>query len=402
MPGCSNMGINSFFSGTQKQDWQIYWDNGATTNHFIQYDGSDKFNYSVGRAFWVLQKGKWNINKTVTAAPLNAAGEVEIPLITGWNLVTKSIPWATIKSLNGISQPIWAYNGSFSQASDFKPYEGYYLDNTNAGLSVLRVPAATVLARSARSIRMADATWRVQIKLTAGEFEDSAAWLGVAETASPMIDQFNLRKPRAQGSLPSIYFGRNEWDPNYSTFAPDIRPSIERGESWEFEIYSNQREPIVLTFDAIDRIPAEFKVYLVDETSARYLDLRENSQYQFKPVTEISKFSPLAGDDEALKEKLSTVLPEEFALGYNFPNPFNPATTIRLAIPAKSGIDLKIDNIRGELVRVLHSGILEAGRHWINWDGTNESGRHVASGLYLCQFVTQTGIRTVSKMILMK
>ena len=76
--------------------------------------------------------------------------------------------------------------------------------------------------------------------------------------------------------------------------------------------------------------------------------------------------------------------PPAFALGANYPNPFNPATTIPLALPAgTSDMDLTIYNTLGQPVRQVWNGPLAAGEHRLTWDGRDAQGQPVAAGVYL-------------------
>lgn len=77
---------------------------------------------------------------------------------------------------------------------------------------------------------------------------------------------------------------------------------------------------------------------------------------------------------------------DQFVLAQNYPNPFNPSTTIRLELPAATTATLRIFSRDGQLVRTLASGDFESGSHQFTWDGTNDSGKQVASGVYLYQF----------------
>ena len=76
-------------------------------------------------------------------------------------------------------------------------------------------------------------------------------------------------------------------------------------------------------------------------------------------------------------------LPADYALEQNFPNPFNPSTVIRFQLPSASGVSLAIYNTAGQLVRTLAGGELAAGSHSVMWDGTDDFGARVASGVYL-------------------
>ena len=78
------------------------------------------------------------------------------------------------------------------------------------------------------------------------------------------------------------------------------------------------------------------------------------------------------------------LLPETFVVSQNYPNPFNPTTSIDLSLPAASQWEMTIYNIYGQVVRRMH-GEAEAGTTTVVWDGRNDHGRTVASGIYLYQ-----------------
>ena len=84
------------------------------------------------------------------------------------------------------------------------------------------------------------------------------------------------------------------------------------------------------------------------------------------------------------------------------PNPFNPSTTLRLSLPTRGMVSVDIYNVLGQVVRkVLTKQVLEAGHHALLWDGRNEAGRPVASGVYLYR-LTFGDQALVGKMTLMR
>jgi len=93
------------------------------------------------------------------------------------------------------------------------------------------------------------------------------------------------------------------------------------------------------------------------------------------------------------------LLPAQLVLEQNHPNPFNPQTQIGFALPAPSMVRLKIYNATGRLVRTLVDGSLSEGVHSQRWDGTDDSGRRVASGVYLYRL--ETSGRTLSRKLIM-
>ena len=79
------------------------------------------------------------------------------------------------------------------------------------------------------------------------------------------------------------------------------------------------------------------------------------------------------------------VSPNAFQLRQNFPNPFNLRTQIRFYVPDAAETSLQIFNIQGQSVRKLVTGSLQSGWHNVAWDGKNDFGKAVSSGVYLCQ-----------------
>ena len=74
--------------------------------------------------------------------------------------------------------------------------------------------------------------------------------------------------------------------------------------------------------------------------------------------------------------------PTSYQLSQNYPNPFNPETTIRYQLPERSPVSLVVYNLLGQRVRTLVEETKEAGFHQVRWDGRDEWGRTVASGIY--------------------
>ena len=94
-------------------------------------------------------------------------------------------------------------------------------------------------------------------------------------------------------------------------------------------------------------------------------------------------------------------VPRGFQLTQNFPNPFNPTTTISLALPYVCHVILNIYNISGQRVKTLVDEVRPAGNYSIVWDGTNDAGNRVTSGLYIYRIETD-GFSQSKKLMLMK
>ena len=108
-------------------------------------------------------------------------------------------------------------------------------------------------------------------------------------------------------------------------------------------------------------------------------------------------FVPYTGVDDG-----PAAVETKLALGQNFPNPFNPTTTIRFSVPSGApNVRLTIHNVNGRVVKTLVDSPLAAGPHAVTWDGTNGRGRSVASGVYFCRIEAGGDVRRM-KMALLK
>jgi len=99
-------------------------------------------------------------------------------------------------------------------------------------------------------------------------------------------------------------------------------------------------------------------------------------------MIEETNFADVFGRELMNSASRSVVIPKSYSLEQNFPNPFNPSTTLAFSIPSAGRVTLEVYNINGQLVRVLVDESLPAGRHEIIWDGKDGRSNPVASGIY--------------------
>jgi len=94
-------------------------------------------------------------------------------------------------------------------------------------------------------------------------------------------------------------------------------------------------------------------------------------------------------------------LPRTFDLAQNYPNPFNPNTHIKFQLPRQEKIKIEIYNISGQRVRTLVNREYAAGRYQIEWNGMNDAGAPVATGMYVCRLAAGDFRKSI-KMIFLK
>lgn len=147
------------------------------------------------------------------------------------------------------------------------------------------------------------------------------------------------------------------------------------------------------TSDDISTLDMEFLTRVVKTTVAMIAELAgiRNIGYAISAPFEL---------DTSLIEKPE--IPASFQLFQNYPNPFNPRTTIRYALPLPSDVQLVIYNFRGQRVRSAINGQQAAGIQQYVWDGRDDGGRQVASGIYIYQLTTAIGQGSSRRMVLLR
>ena len=92
-----------------------------------------------------------------------------------------------------------------------------------------------------------------------------------------------------------------------------------------------------------------------------------------------------------------TLIPQDFTLEQNYPNPFNPVTTIRYGVPEYADVELRIYNLRGQVVLYRSINQQSPGFHQFQWNGTNRLGSKVSSGMYIYHFKAESSTESFQK-----
>jgi hypothetical protein len=405
IPGRDNYPVARFLSGTAGTDWQVFWDNGAQTNYLVQYAAGSPFIFVPGRAFWLVRKGNLVVQDTVSAVAVDTAGNATISLHPGWNLIgspfADTVRWADVVALNPLAAAHpFAYAGNWQQSDTLAPFAGYIYENDT--LNSLKIPSKSTPKTGKIAASYAPGSWNVWIDMEAGGSVERVTMLGVSPGATPGRNPLDFHRPRAWAGIPSTVFDRPAWDSVNSAFATDVRPVFSSAETWEFNLRTSLRTPVKFGFRGVESVPSQFGVYLADVGGGRVTDLRSTGAYTLTPSANNSSFRIVIGTKEAAGRLLDDIVPKAFVLGDNYPNPFNPSTTIPVAIPKFSRIRLAVYNILGQEVRTLYTGSLDAGNYAFIWDGSSESGRPVSTGVYIVRMTTGAGAAFVHKLLLLK
>ena len=406
IPGNSTKKINEFITGTQGEDWEVYWDNGNPEDYYVKFDNSDNFLCAPGRAFWLINTGNWTLNNvSVSSSPLDAQNLTTISISSNkFNLITNpflvNVAWSDIVAYNqGLTkQPTYWTGNVLGLADTIKPFIGYLLDNTNSSLTEIKIPyLPSGLGKRGTNVN----SWMINIEFKSGKYIDKTTVLGISPEANQTVDKFDMIKPRIMGEIPHLYFNRPDWDGEHNEWGGDIRNNIMGVESWDFIANIKNKIESNIKFNNIQLVPDEFEVYLVDESTARVQDMRDNPSYSFIPKINKARMYVIIGEKKLVQKEIEKYIPTKFELLNNYPNPFNPATTIAVIIPDKSNIKLDVYNILGQRVATLYNGELEQGIHYFEWNSSSD-GELLSSGVYIYRLQAENRINISRKMVLLK
>src|SRR3989344_3718592 len=144
------------------------------------------------------------------------------------------------------------------------------------------------------------------------------------------------------------------------------------------------------------------EIYVMNEYGTNQIRLTDSQREDYNPV-----WSPFLDTLDipvptSIEELITGAkLPQAYDISQNYPNPFNPSTTIKYELPELSNVRINIYNLRGQKVKTLVDRMQAEGTYSVEWDGIDENGKKVSSGVYLYRLETPEFIKT-RKMVLIK
>jgi len=153
-------------------------------------------------------------------------------------------------------------------------------------------------------------------------------------------------------------------------------------------------------------VPEALEMVLVDISNNKTLRLgspEAADEYAFVERG-LNRFKLILGHPDYVDgavEEVQATLPSRFSLSPNYPNPFNPSTRISYEVAVSGEVNLRIYNVLGQAVRTLVQDFRDTGKYTVEWDGKDEAGNNLPSGVYLFRFQAG-GVSRVEKGMLIK
>ena len=395
------------FGPYDSTQWRLYrWNtNEAKSEEYLR---SSIGNFEPGKAFWLITRktairitNGQSVKPEMMMIPLDPATE-GIP-ISGWNQIANpfsfTVCWDTILQASAVGEsssidgPYW-YNPEarvYERKNKMSPWEGYFVKNMTGEEITLKIPPVEALPTANQTVPSKPSVeglqWELQLTAGAGGILEYDNYVGIHESSKSGWDNLDHREPPPVGKYISLHFPHIEWEKHADNYTTDFRPPFEDMETWAFNVQTNIDEVVEITAAGLENLPQGYEAWLLDEDLKISKNLMVENRFSIANLdqTPYKRLKLIVGKTEYIVEEINKtqLVPMEYELSQNFPNPFNNATTIRLGLPKNERVTLKVFNLLGEEVALLlNNENKTAGYYSLIWNGLWQNGQAATSGIY--------------------
>ncbi|GAB1468625.1 hypothetical protein MASR2M64_13640 [Candidatus Cloacimonadota bacterium] len=375
-------------------------------------------NFLFGTAYWVSapEMAFYSSNTPISTT------EVTYAIQPGWNFIPNphliSYPLSSLRfTVNGqlfrfsevisqklVSRAVYVYrDGKYIIPTEILPYESFYVKyygNPTVAGYISFYPYF-----DAPGINPPTSNWQLQMQVSSPNNDTDSFVIGTNPIATDGYD-FKLDLPTAPAKpFPSMRAYLTREAPEdfsfadtklQSEFRAPFNGALQQDKIYNFAIEIPSQDPVTFTMTGTT-IPAEYTFSVVFDNLE--LTYSQNPTFTFDPPNAgtytgyIKVYNHPVGNSDLVQAPISALVV--------YPNPFNPSTTLAFTTPRSLDVSVDLFNIRGQKVRNLHRGNLHGGQHKLVWDGKDDSGRGVGSGIYFARINAGSYVKNV-KMVLMK
>ena len=369
--------------------WRLFQWNGSD---YVENQGS----FGPFEAFWIITKDA-HLIVAGSGSTMDLANPVIMNLSDGWNMVGTPYYFpvdflgSNVMIQGSVEAALYNWNGSsYDVTTNFQPGEGYWLYSNGGGSVSFYFGHDIKLARAVANKTVVEdgLGWQAALSVSLGEYQDRGNIFGEHPDAADERDARDFHEPPVIGAYVSLAFENEGWQRNRGRYRVDIRTMSPGVKSWELGVRSSMKGVATITLDDLDRIPPQSDIMLVDRVQGIAYDLRKNPNVTFASPGEDQSypFLLLVGERSALDQQMGALhlVPDQFELSQNTPNPFNPVTTIGISLTQDALVTLRVFNILGQELNVLAlNQPMTSGRHRFIWTGKDARGNSLPSGVYL-------------------
>ncbi|MFQ5706746.1 MAG: YCF48-related protein [bacterium] len=402
--------FDDFGGSYDERNWRLFkWKNDKKIE-FPSIEG-EPWKFEIGRAFWLV--GRSDSITTGQALSVTQAQNAILLPDSGWHQVANPFAYRVSASSVNLGPQMSGFYEYLPDSGKYKfpdevteliPFRGYFIRSDLANQTLLIPPIESSVALSKKNNQEA-LKWQITLNFQEQGLSSARLVFGHSSFANDQFDRLDWLDPPSpvKQSIRS-YIPHPEWPTFKGNYKRDIRLLKEEGDVWDFIIESNIEGLLKLRFELDSRLTEGVEVILLPKESNFPRDLKTQPDYQYYSFgkNERKEFRLIVGPEVYTEEQLSQIQPTHFALFQNYPNPFNPTTTIRYGLPKAEKVTLKIYNLLGkEVVTLVNDAEKTMGYHVAIWDGRNQHGQPVSSGVYIYRLQTRR-FTQAKKMILLQ
>jgi len=401
--------------------WKFFEFRPEMTNGWVEYNSAAPTiaPFFPGRAFFMLVADANKVIDSGAGKTVSTGKRFVIELKKGWNLISNPFNFpvsreyltlvnSKIPQDSTLGASLRSYERGWNIDNTMEPWKGYaiYVEprRANEKINLLICPIATTprLGKNSLLATTAKNEWTIQIAAQAGAALDTINYVGARNTAAVEYDDFDLIEPPVIGEYVSVSVPNVNWSLHPMQYTADFRPIDQEIYEWPLQVKSNAVSgEVILEFKNLANLPSGYEAYLVDAAYSMARNLKSNPSYRVVTTANgIEKsLQLLVGKPEALRKRTGglALVPSAFELAQNFPNPFatqqaQALTAIRYALPKPATVTVEVYNMLGQKVRTLVNRQLQAADYYLaNWNGRDEAGKEVSSGVYVYRLLAESG-----------
>jgi hypothetical protein len=341
----------------------------------------------------------------------NSGQPVVLTLQPGWNQIGNpfafSVSWGDIVASGNVQGPVF-FDGVEYQFvfGSIEPWEGYFVYNADPTPATLTIPSREAQSATVETTSKfgpaTESEYTLQLSATVPttHLRDTQNYVGFKEDASLNADAYDLLEPPSIGQHVRLTFVSEE-----NEFAANFKPSDELGREWDLRISSTLSRPTIqIALHESGQLREGQQLFVLDLDRQERISTDEMAfALQLNRDLPVRHLSVMIGTEQFAQQNPDGIplIPIEFALEQNYPNPFNPETTIQYRLSKTGAVRLQLFNLLGQEIRTLVDEEQDAGAHTVTWDGTDNTGRAAASGVYVYR-LTSAGTMATRKLVLIR
>ncbi|QQS36570.1 MAG: choice-of-anchor D domain-containing protein [Ignavibacteriales bacterium] len=387
--------------------WRIFrWQ--SLLNEYAEFpDMPDQI--TPGKAFWLIHsEGRtFDVDNAVSMESLNDFMITLAP--NSWTQIGNPfafiIDWASL--LDTLSLPLYSWN---PDSLDYEmnlnyldPWEGYFVRNNYSQSVTIAIPPIRAIIDKKNPGNTTFANGEFLIKINSGidgiKYKDNQNYVGMINDQNNPHSQKLLEPPPITNDIRLSIIENNK---RYAQNTVGVNPD---GAVWMLTLNtSHLNKDVVLNFEELSSLPDGFEIYLFDMDREISIPTYNNTATLKLTKANAKNLKLIIGTAEFAKENSGNIplTPVDFILNQNYPNPFNPSTSISYSLRERSVVTIEIFDLLGRKIKtILNSESQSSGNHIVYWNGLNESGENVSSGVYLYRLKANEFINT-KKMMLIK